>query len=324
MSIKDQAVTITARELAELVPVERDMRPLAPREIAGRTVASLISAGTEINAAYLGSNFPAGIGYASVFEVERVGADVDPSRVGSRAVCLGGHRSWQRIDVESAAIVPEALGSEQATFARMMVVTMSTLTTTTARPPQPVLVVGLGPVGHLAAQVFASCGYDVTACDPSERRRGIASATGRCGRVLPAVPVDEAGRYALALECSGTESGVLDACRVVRKRGEVVLVGVPWRRHTDLSAHELLHAIFHNYAVVRSGWEWEIPLHPSDFRTNSIHGNLQAAVDWLASGRVVVDWLYQTISPAEAQAAYQSLMHGSVERLAVVFDWRLL
>jgi threonine dehydrogenase-like Zn-dependent dehydrogenase len=130
-----------------------------------------------------------------------------------------------------------------------------------------------------------------------------------------------AGRVALVLECSGHEQAAVDGCRVVRKRGEVVQVGAPWRRQTELSAHELLHLVFHRYVVLRSGWEWELPLEPADFRAGSIFGNVAAALDWLVEGRIAVDDLYALRSPQDAQDAYQALLHHRGERLAVVFDW---
>ncbi len=101
----------------------------------------------------------------------------------------------------------------------------------------------------------------------------------------------------------------------------MVLVGVPWRRCSDRTAFDLAHAIFHRYAVVRSGWEWELPLHPQDFRTNSIFGNQEAAMRWLAEGRLSVKGLYATASPRDCQTVYHSLLHGSWDALTAVFDW---
>ena len=57
------------------------------------------------------------------------------------------------------------------------------------------------------------------------------------------------------------------------------MVGVPWARRTDLTAHQVLDAIFHRYAVVRSGWEWEVPRRPEEFRTGSILGNITGALN---------------------------------------------
>jgi threonine dehydrogenase-like Zn-dependent dehydrogenase len=130
-----------------------------------------------------------------------------------------------------------------------------------------------------------------------------------------------AGKVGLVLECSGHEQAALDGCRVVKKRGEVVLVGTPWRRQTDLFAHELLRAVFHNYVVLRSGWEWELPMHAADFRVNSIFGSFAAALRWLAEGRIRVEGLYELAPPREAQRVYQALLHHSSNRLSAVFDW---
>jgi len=317
------AVAFTARERAELVPAEEPSAPPGPREVAGRTLASVISTGTELAVYQLAESFPARTGYAAVFEVGEVGAEITDVKPADRLLCLGPHQSRQRVTRDEAVLVPEGLAPEVAAFARMMTVSMSTLTTTTARPPEKVLVTGLGLVGNLAAQVFAACGYEVIASEPDARRRDLARRVG-IGAVFPTVPVDDpsiAGQVGLALECSGHEQAVLDACRVVRKRGEVVLVATPWRRRSDIYAHEVLRAAFHNYVVLRSGWEWELPRHRTDFQVNSIFGNFAGALRWLAEGRVRVDGLYALRPPREAPQAYQDLLHARAEGLTFVFDW---
>src|SRR5437773_428653 len=132
---QEYSVTITAREKAELLVTERDARPLAAREVVGRTLATLISAGTELAGAYQASNFPRVPGYAAVFEVEEAGSEVEGIKAGDQLFCMGPHRSFQRVTQEQALPVPPGLSPEVAVFARMMSVSMSTLTTTTARPP---------------------------------------------------------------------------------------------------------------------------------------------------------------------------------------------
>jgi threonine dehydrogenase-like Zn-dependent dehydrogenase len=315
-------VVVTARERAELQPIEIDKTPLGPKEVAGHTLATVISAGTELAWNYTGKEFPSRPGYAAAFHVEAVGAEVGDIKPGDLVFCMGKHQSYQRMTRPNVVPVPKGLSAEAAVFARMMGISMSTLTTTTARPPGKVLVTGLGLVGHLAAQIFAGCGYDVIACDPVAARREIAERMGL--RALPAVPVEDptvAGQVDLVIECSGHEQAVLDGCKVVRKRGEVVMVGVPWKRMMDMQAHDLLHAIFHKYAVVRSGWEWEVPHQPTDFVTGSLFGQYAGALRWLCERRVKVEGLYQKTAPRDCQQAYQSLLHKTAEKLAVVFDW---
>lgn len=320
------AVTITRREHAELLPVAPDELPSEPNEVMGQTMVSLISAGTELAWAYQGDAFPRTPGYAAVFRVEQVGAQVQRVQAGDVVFCMGSHASHQRHRENEVLRLPENLPPAEAVFARLMGVSMSTVTTTTARPPARIIVAGLGPVGHLAAKIFNACGYEVLACDPNPARRDFALQHGILN-VRAAIPLDDAewcGKTALVVECSGHEQSALDGCRMLAKRGELVLVGVPWKQHTQLSAHELLHAVFHRYAVVRSGWEWELPLHATDFRPSSIWDNYRAALSWLHDGRVSVQDLYTTYSPQQCQEAYQALLHNRLEKLAVVFDWTQL
>lgn len=326
-----KAVVFPGPQKAELQDWPSDGAPLKGDEVAGRTLASLISPGTEISHAYGGfegskAKYPTLSGYATIMEVDAVGATVKDLKPGDRVFRMGPHASRQRGWRGDLLPVPAGLAAERAVFARLMGVTWSTLVTTAARPADRVLVTGLGPVGNLGAQIFQAAGYRVTAVDPVESRRETARRAG-IEDVRPAVPLDDAalaGQVALALECSGHEQAVLDACKIVRKRGEVVMVGVPWRKRADLQAFDLLHAVFHRYVVLRSGWEWELPIHPTDFKVGSIMGDIAGALDWLARGRIKVDGLYELMKPADCQTAYQNLLHQRGSALSVVFDWASL
>jgi threonine dehydrogenase-like Zn-dependent dehydrogenase len=322
---RDYSVFITAHQQAELKEIERDSSPLAADEVAGSTSVSMISPGTELAGVYNVENgFPRQSGYAAVFAVETVGNEVNDIKVGDYVFCMGNHCSYQRARRQNVVPLIHSLAPEIAVFARLMGVSMTTLTTTVARPPEMVIITGLGIVGNLAAQNFANCGYEVIACEPNEERRKIAL---ECGlrTVLPSVPVDDpkiAGKVGLVVDCSGHEQAVLDACNIIKKRGEVVLLATPWKRYTDMYAHTILHAIFHKYVVMRSGWEWELPIQPMDFRANSVYGNLASALKWLAEERIHVQCLYNRISPRECQNAYQNLLQKQGGQLTYIFDWR--
>ena len=160
-----------------------------------------------------GGNFDRLRAAARQHPVEEVGENVQTVQPGDLAFCMGNHRSYYRVKADQLLLVPEGLPPEIAVFARMMGVSMTTLTTTTARPPAKVLVMGLGLVGHLAAKNFLACGYNVYACDPVESRRRIAFETG-IPNVLPEAPLEDpgiSGRFSLVIECSGHEQALLDA-----------------------------------------------------------------------------------------------------------------
>lgn len=238
--------------------------------------------------------------------------------------CMGNHRSRQCTSAARAVKVPDGLPAETAVAVRLMGVPMTTLRTTTARPGDLVMVTGLGPVGHLASLVFKASGYRVVGVDPDERRRRAARRSG-LDRVIEAVRENDPelkGHVALQLECSGNEAAAADGCHVVKKRGEIVQIGTPWVKKTDRSAYEIMHAVFHNYVVIRSGWEWELPVTPEDFRPGSILQNFETAMEWLYTGRVKVDGLFSVSDPERAQEVYQNLMHRRGDELSTVFRWK--
>lgn len=320
--MKHCAISIISKEQARLVDVAAPGK-LGANEVRGRTVCTLISPGTELAWNYTGTTFPSFPGYAAVFAATEIGAEVKGVSEGDLLFCMCGHRSFQQVEARAARKVPKDLPSEKAVLARLMGVSLTTLMTTTARPGDRVLITGAGPVGFLAAQMFALSGYDVLVAEPDDLRRRQVVQSG-IREVFAEVPVADAGlagTVALVVECSGHEQAVLEACRVVRKRGEVVLVGVPWRRQTESYAHELLSLVFHKYVVLRSGWEWELPHHAADFSPHSIHTGFDTALRWLADGRIRTDGLIARADPQNAQRAYQDLLHRRAEGLFTVFDW---
>ena len=321
--MKQFAVCITSREHADLIEVEAP-RSLGANEIRGNTLCTLVSPGTELAWNYSGETFPSFPGYAAVFQAGEIGPEVKDVSVGDLLFCMGPHRSLQQVDGGSVLQVPRGLLPEKAVLARLMGVSMTTLMTTAARPGDRVMVMGAGPVGYLAAQMFALSGFDVLVIEPNAERRQQIERSG-IQKAYPSVPVDApgiSGTVALVVECSGHEQAVLDACRLVRKQGEVVLVGVPWRRQTEAYAHELLSLVFHKYVVLRSGWEWQLPYHASEFNPHSIFSGFETALKWLAADRIACKDLITLFKPRDAQLAYQDLLHRRAKGLFTVFDWK--
>lgn len=323
-------VAVTGPGQAQLVEIED--APAGPRDVAGSTVCSLISPGTEL-ANYTDSlgaldtiieradepwHVP---GYAAVFRVDELGSDVEHLERGQLVYCMGGHRSRQCHPADMVLPLPAGLEPATAVYARMAGVSMSTLTTTTARPPDPVLVLGLGLVGNLAAQAFQAAGYEVVAVDPTASRvalaleLGVSDARGELDpptpMAFPPVSQEESPAspgFALVVHCSGDEETVLRGCRLVRPGGEVVLVATPWRQKSSVSAHDLLQEVFFRYAHLRSGWEWEVPTKQERWRTGSILGNQALALRWLAEGKLNVGSLGAEADPRDVQETYQALL----------------
>lgn len=311
-------IHITANQQAALVPKAPEEKP-GPGKAIARTLVSLTSPGTEINANFLAKDgFPRTTGYAAIVEVEELGPDNPGVGVGDRYFCSAQHCSLITITPSECHRIPENLKPEIAVFCRLMAVSMSSMVTTTARPPGRVLITGLGPVGHLAAQIFSSIGYRVDGFDLIPERKKMLQGKG----IHVIDKIEEGEIYDLALECSGHEGGLLQAAKAVRKGGEVVMIGVPWKKNCDLSAFEILHVIFHRYIRVRTGWEWEVPKERKDFGIGSLDENFNAALQWLKEGRINVDGIYDLADPKDCQEVYSSLYARTRKSMATVFDWR--
>ncbi|GBF77358.1 dehydrogenase [Paenibacillus sp. 598K] len=324
---EDRAVMFLGNRQAGLVPIARPDKA-AVGHLLGTTVHTLISPGTELMTGFMEAlDTPRGTGYASVFRVEAVGEGASEDwQVGDLALCMGHHQSFQHIAAVHAVKLPAGLPTHIAVLARLLNISMTTLETTTAKPGDRVIVMGAGPVGLLAAHLFQHCGYKVLVCDPDEGRSAAAGRSGirHTATALPEGDGEWQGKTALVLECSGHEAAAIASCAFIRPRGEVVLIGVPWRRRSDQYAHELLSLIFHRYAVLRSGWEWEVPMTEGHFQPYSIMGNLARGLDWLAEGLIDAEGsgLLRTFKPEEANEAYNGLADQRFAEPFVVFDWR--
>ena len=313
-----------------------DERPLQPDEVRGPTVASLISQGTEIGWAE-GNDFPIRPGYAAIFRVEDVGDTVFEIEKGELCFCMGYHRQTQQFSERFVLKVPESLPPEVALLARLMGVSMTTLMTTKARPGDKVLICGAGPVGILAAHNFLISGYNVSIVEPDSLRRQQAERTG-IPISFSSIPLDNPeflGKVALVVDCSGHEAAVLDGCKIVRKMGEVVLIGVPWRAQTELNVHELLKAVFFNFVQLRSGWEWQIPVLSRDFVWDELlegynnapynsFGGFRRAMHWLEEGRIKLDDMITRVSPERPSLIYEGIQNRSIREPFIVYDWSRL
>lgn len=326
--------------------------PLEPDEVAGDTLYSLLSVGTEMNF-YLGNYrnssvravYPRHCGYASCFRVEAVGSAVTDIKPGDLCYCRGPHATIQRQRRRDIVKLPEGMDPRRAPFIKFMCVGMSSMTDTTAKPPAKVMVSGLGIIGVMTAQVFQRCGYNVIGVDPSQARRELARQSG-ISRVFAQPPLEDpeyGGQITLALECSSVEAGAMGCAKMVRRFGEVVLVATHLVRTQDRQMNELLNAIYRGNAIMSGGVEWKIPAYEPDFSSakntaqldndvpavyhapysikNSYEMNMKASMRWLAEGSVHVDHLYDLHDPHNCTQIYKDVSEKKNIKPALMFDW---
>ena len=311
----------TKQKTVELV--ERELFP-GPEQVGGKTLVSLISAGTEINGPYWntqGWEYPLSCGYSAVFQIDYVCENAQGLKKGDLAFCCGNHADYQLHDGKEVIKLPEGMEPETALFARMAGISMATLSRTNIHPGDKVLVVGLGAVGLLALQAYSACGYRVAGVEPSPERAAFArQLTGLT--VYEQLPEEENGKSGLALECSGTQQAAMTCCLGLRQGGEMSLVGVPWKPTGDIQSYQLLNRIFYQYLTVYSGWEMNLPLCPAPFAPDSQKGNFSLALKWLKEGRLRTHGMWAAYPYQQAQQVYDAIAEKREPHISVIFDWR--
>lgn len=317
-------ISFIAQKTAEIREEELDPSVFTPQSVAGKTVCSMISAGTEINGIYLdvfNNGYPRKAGYTVVFRVERIGEEVEGISIGDLVFCMAPHQTYQVKSYKEVIKVTNGLPAEHALFARLAGVSMATLSRTEVKAGEKAVVTGLGTVGYMAMLIYSSLGYEMIGVDPDENRRKTAREAGFT-EIYDKMPFDKHGKtIGLALECSGNESAVLDCCKAVRPHGEVSVVGVPWKACTDIKAHELLRSVFYDYVKIYSGWEMDLPFDTSKFVHESMKKNYDLAMRLMREGKVRVDGLYSVRPFDSAQSAYDDIYEKREKKIAVIFKY---
>lgn len=178
-------------------------------------------------------------GYSAAGEVVAVGSSVEEFSVGDRVACAGAgianHAEVISVPVNLAVKVPANLGLDEA-----CTVTLGSIAMQGVRRAQPTLgetivVVGLGVLGQIAAQLLSTSGCHVIGVDTDQNRINMALENGlkygiNAGNddyVSFAKKVtDGFGADAVLITAaSPSDQIVSDAANACRKKGRVVLVG---------------------------------------------------------------------------------------------------
>lgn len=308
------------REKAEVVKVPVPEK-LEQDQVLTKTLYSWVSAGTEAVGVYGGTHtrvrYPAYPGYSSVSRVVEVGPEVKDLKPGD--IVLGGrHSSWQFAREENFNRIDPTIDYRNAAFIHMFKIPLPSFIRTQIRGPEKCVVTGLGLIGLCAAQLAQMLGYEVYGFDINPKRREIAEHYGI--QTVDAVSEEYFGKtVGLGVDCSGHEQAVQDLSKVIRRFGEIALVGVPWKRYTDITSQELLHSIFYNFLTIRSGWEWDMPDHPEIFNNRNFE---KETMRGMQRGALRIDPAdYELVSPEDPQTIYQNILHNKLNSLGYMLDW---
>jgi len=303
-------------------------------QILLRTLYSFVSTGTEL-AKLTGRqpvDFPYVPGNRAVCEVLQVGDDVTDVAVGDIVMSHTPHAS-HAVTSGFRVRVPSSVEPQDAAAAALALVAMTAVRVSAPALGDRAVILGLGGVGIIAAQLFEAAGVSVVGVDASPQRLELATACGVSAVVLGGAPstteeilkiTGQAGAD-IVVEATGLPQLVKQGLTVAKRGGQLVLLGSPRGAYeTDLTS--ILNHIHlwqeHGTVTVKGAHEWQFPVYSDPFTRHSIQGNAEAIFSLIERGKLRLSaTIGQVVPPHDAREAYEGMLVAPAEWAGVLFDW---
>ena len=309
-----------------------------PESVLVRSLYSLISPGTEL-ALYTGTHvgipdpgntfakFPFYPGYSVVGIVEAVGKNVKSFAEGDIVYTIGKHATYNIVPCSNANHpVVKLTGQnmvERAPFARLAAICMTGIVQTSIRFGDCAVVLGLGLIGNLAAQLYSILGAQVIGVDLIEKRLDIARQTSIDHTVLSGshtnlrkvlLEITGDAEPDIVVEATGSPQMVIPSLELVRKLGQVVALGST-RGNVDLNVYEYVHRKGVRWVGAHEGLQNE-----PGFVNRSVL--TRYVMKLIEIGALSVDPLLTHKLPyKEAKHGYELLLNKQDEALGILLDW---
>jgi 2-desacetyl-2-hydroxyethyl bacteriochlorophyllide A dehydrogenase len=329
-----QQLVITGEREVELQTFSPEPKVTA-HDLFIQNEASFISAGTELSI-YTGTEpatripgtwcyYPSKVGYSSVGKILAKGEDVTGFEVGERVFTFSHHVSHHLYTPNSGNLyrslvvkIPDNLPVEVAATLHMPNVALTALNVASSVFGKRVIVVGLGVVGNLAAQMFQLAGATVSGVDPAKARRDLAR---RCGISQTLAGLEDLKEQAdITVDAVGHSSIVMQCLKATATFGEIILLGSP-RVSVTGDLNEAFMDIHLRGLQLKGALEWNRPVYTT-LNENSQRQNMERIIGWLQDGRLLIEPLIShVLPPTEAKRAYEGLLNEKDTYTGVVLKW---
>ncbi|MBT2758044.1 zinc-binding alcohol dehydrogenase [Mesobacillus foraminis] len=203
-----------------------------------KTVYSVISPGTELTLIGISQDREIHLGYSAVGVVEEAGENVTGIKVGDRIACYGApyvrHSEYLLVPKTLCCKVPDNVHTCEAALGGIGAIAIHGLRTAKLQFGEKVVVVGLGVIGQLIAQIAEAAAYDVYAYDLSRERTELLRQNSNVHCFTNTEELRTAlkegspypGADAVLLCTGGKHSNLTEeSLKWIRDKGKVVIVG---------------------------------------------------------------------------------------------------
>lgn len=265
---------------------------------------------------------PLALGYCNVGVVHEVGAGVDDFQVGDRVVSNGPHADMVKVPKNLCAKIPDNVSDESASFAVVASIGLQGIRLAQPTLGESFVVTGAGLIGLLTIQMLRANGCRVLAIDFDQSKLELAKQFGAevCNPGKGEDPVAVGLAFSRGVGVDGViitastkvSDPVIQAARMSRKRGRIILVGVTGLElnRADFYEKELSFQVSCSYGPGRYDTEYEDKGndYPLGFVRWTEQRNFVAVLDMMAAGTLNVEPLItQRFEFEDAPKAYDAL-----------------
>ena len=267
---------------------------------------------------------PLPLGYCNVGRVIEVGEGVTDFKIGDRVASNGQHAEFVCVPKNLVAHIPDNVSDEAAAFTVIGSIGLQGIRLLNPTLGETVVVVGLGLIGLLSAQLLIANGCRVIGTDVDESKLALAKEWG----VIPFNPsegdvvkfvesqTEGVGADAVLITASAKNNDIISqAARMSRKRGRIVLVGVIGLdiSRAEFYEKELSFQVSCSYGPGRydENYEQKGIDYPLPFVRWTEKRNFETILQTLSSGKLQVEPMITDVIPlGEYQRVYGDIGHS--------------
>ena len=329
--MKAHAILFTAPNEVALGPIE--LPEPGPGEVLVESDYTAVSPGTELRClagkqAGLGA-WPIIPGYQCSGRILQAGAD-SKFKKGDPVFCMGtqksnvnrgwgGHVSHAVVNESSVWAIPEHVDKLEAVIVKLAAICYHGVCMSKPVAHETVVVVGLGPIGQIAARVHALSGARVVAVDVSPERveftkkAGIEAIVGK-PNLVDAVKALFPDGVDIVVDSTGSPAVLKQSMELCKKR--------PWDDVPQQGPRLMIQGSYPDLFEVsyRAMFSAEATiLTPRDHQ----HRDLRAAMDLLSRGKLKLrDLISDVRTPDSAPKTYKELAENKGSLLTVAYKWK--
>ncbi len=285
-----------------------------------------------INAVFSKLDQPIPLGYSNAGTVIAVGTGVTGIKTGDRVATNGHHAEIVCVPQNLAAKVPGNVSDEAAAFTVIGAIGLQGIRLINPTFGETIVVIGLGLIGQITAQLLKANGCRVIGVDPDAHRNELAAAKG----ILTTTP-EQARAYVSALTNGNGADGVIitaasksndiiaQAAHMCRRRGRIVLTGVVGLDidRADFYEKELSFQVSCSYGPGRydPAYEQKGQDYPIGFVRWTEQRNFEAVLQAMATGQLDVQSLISERVPlADYKKVYDHLSGTNNIATLLIYD----